>query len=333
MQENRRTHDRGLLRWAAVLVAFGMAMAFGGLPAGAQNYPTKPIVLIVPFSPGGGADIAARVIANFVQPHLGQAIVVENKPGASGQVGWSALAKAPTDGYTLGLVSSPSILLVKALRDNVPFQMSDFTYIANIQLDPAVIVVPADSPFKAMNDLVEYAKKNPGKVNLGGDGPQSNYHLQAVVIEKQLGIKTNFVSYSGSGPVIPALLGRQLDAGIPSVSSAAPQIEAKRLRALALVDRDRFASLPDIPLIKEATGVDISPIGASMRGIIAPKGVSAEKIRVLEDAFGKLMKDPKFLGKAKEIGVPLKYLNAKQFSEALLQDEKELADYIHLLKK
>lgn len=333
MMESNKKHNIDFLRWAITLMIIGTVMAFLVSPAFAQNYPAKPIVLIVPFSPGGGADVAARVIANYVQPHLGQAIVVENKPGASGQIGWAALAKAQPDGYTLGLVSSPSILLVKMLRENVPFQMSDFTYIANIQLDPAVIVVSPDSPFKTMNDLVEYAKKNPGKLNLGGDGPQSNYHLQTVVIEKQLGIKVNFISYSGSGPVIPALLGKQIDAGIPSVSSAAPQIEAKRLRALALVDTEKFASLPDIPLIKEATGASISPIGASMRGVIAPKGVSADKIKVLEDAFGKLMKDPKFLDKAKEMGVPLKYLNAKQFSEALLQDEKELAGYIHLLKK
>jgi tripartite-type tricarboxylate transporter receptor subunit TctC len=333
MMENKKKRNTGFLRWVIALMVIGTVMAFLVSPASAQNYPTKPIVLIVPFSPGGGSDIAARLIAHFVQPHLGQAIVVENKPGAAGQVGWSAVAKAQPDGYTLGYVSSPSILLIKGLRENVPFQMSDFIYIANIQLDPAVIVVPPDSPFKTMNDLVEYAKKNPGKLNLGGDGPQSNYHLQAVVIEKQLGIKMNFVSYSGSGPVIPALLGKQLDAGIPGISSAVPQIEAKGLRALALIDTEKFALLPGIPLIKAATGVDVSPIGASMRGIIVPKGVSADKVKVLEGAFAKLMKDPKFIAKANEMGVPLKYMNAKQFSEALLSDEKELANYINLLKK
>jgi tripartite-type tricarboxylate transporter receptor subunit TctC len=314
-------------------MVIGTVMALFVSPALAQNYPTKPITMIVPFAPGGGSDIAARVIASYVQPFLGQSLVVENKPGAAGQIGWSLLAKAQPDGYTIGFVSSPSILLVKMLRENVPFQMSDFIHIANIQLDPAVIVVHPDSPFKTMKDLVEFAKKNPGKLNLGGDGPQSNYHLQAVVIDKQLGIKTNFVSYGGSGPVIPAVLGKQLDAGIPSVSSAAPQLEAKRLRALALIDTEKFALLPGIPLIKAATGVDVSPIGASMRGISVPKGVSEDKVKVLEVAFAKLMKDPNFIAKANEMGVPLKYMNAKQFSEALLSDEKELANYINLLKK
>lgn len=325
--------SRSIFNLSTALTIVGVVMFFFLSPALADKYPSKPIVLIVPYSPGGGTDIAARVIAKFVEPYLGQPIVVENKAGAGGQVGWSAFAKAKPDGYTIGFVNSPAILLVKALRDNVPFKISDFVPIANIQLDPGVIVVHPDSPLKTMNDFIEYAKKNPGKLNLGGDGPQSNYHLQAVVMEKQLGIKTNFVSYSGSGPTVTAILGKQLDAAISSISSAAQHIEAKRLHALALIDRDKFASLPSIPLIKEAIGVDISPIGASMRGIAVPKGVSEDKIKVLEEAFAKLMKDPKFLEKTKEMGVPLKYMNGKQFSEALDRDEKELVDYVNLLKK
>lgn len=333
MQENRIKHDRGLLRWVIALMVIGTVMALFVSPALGQNYPTKPISMIVPFAPGGGTGIAARVIANYVQPYLGQSIVVVNKPGAAGQIGWSALAKAQPDGYTIGFVNSPAILLVKMLRENVPFQMSDFIHIASIQLDPAVIVVHPDSPFKTMKDLVEFAKKNPGKLNLGGDGPQGNYHLQAVVVEKQLGFKANFVSYNGSGPALTAILGQQVDAAIPGISSATPHLEAKRLRALALVDTEKFALLPDIPLIKAATGVDVSPIGASMRGISVPKGVSEDKIKVLEDAFAKLMKDPKFIEKAMEMGIPLKYMNSKQFSEALLRDEKELAGYVNIFKE
>jgi tripartite-type tricarboxylate transporter receptor subunit TctC len=326
-------HNFGILRCAAALTIIGTLIIFIASPVHAEKYPSKPIVLIVPYSPGGGTDVAARVIAKFVEPYLGQSIVVENKPGAGGQVGWSAFAKAKPDGYTIGFVNSPAILLVKALREDVPFKITDFVPIANIQLDPAVIVVHPDSPFKTMKDFIDYAKKNPGKLNLGGDGPQSNYHLQAVVMEKQLGIKTNFVSYAGSGPTVTAVLGNQLDAAIPSISSAAQHIEAKRMRALALIDSQRFASLPDIPLIKEAVGVEVSPIGASMRGIAVPKGVSEDKIKVLEEAFAKLMKDPKFLEKAHEMGVPLKYMNGKQFTEALDRDDKELVDYVGLLKK
>lgn len=333
MMENKKKRNTGFLRWAIALMVIATVIAFMVSPASAQNYPTKPISMIIPFSPGGGADITARVIANYVQPYLGQAIVVENKPGAAGQIGWSALAKARPDGYTIGLINSPAILLVRMLREDVSFQMSDFRYIANIQIDPAVIVVHPDSPFKTMKDLVEFAKKNPGKLNIGGDGPQGNYHLQAVVIDEQLGFKMHFVSYSGSGPACTAILGQQVDAAILSMSTATPHVEGKRLRALALVDTEKFPLLPDIPLIKAATGVDVSTIGASTRGIGVPKGVSEDKIKVLEGAFAKLMKDQKFIDKARALGLILKYMNGKQFSEALLRDEKELAAYINLLKK
>ena len=333
MTARRKKDNFSILKLAATLTIIGALMIISVSPVLAEKYPSKPIVLIVPYSPGGGTDVAARVIAKYVEPYLGQSIVVENKAGAGGQVGWSALAKAKPDGYTIGFVNSPSILLIKALREDVPFKVTDFVPIANIQIDPGVIVVHPDSPFKTMNDFIEFAKKNPGKLNLGGDGPQSNYHLQAVVMEKQLGIKTNFVSYSGSGPAVTAILGNQLDAAIISISSAAQHIEAKRMRALALTDREKFASLPSIPLIKEAVGVDVSPIGASMRGIAVPKGVPEDKIKVLEEAFVKLMKDPKFLEKGNEMGVPLRYMNGKQFTEALDRDDKELADYVGLLKK
>jgi tripartite-type tricarboxylate transporter receptor subunit TctC len=334
MMENKKKRNTDFSRFAVALLIVIAVTALMASPASAQNYPTKSISMIVPFSPGGGADIAARVISNYVQPYLGgQAIVVENKPGAAGQIGWSALAKARSDGYTIGLINSPAILLVRALHQDVSFQMSDFVYIANIQIDPAVIVVHPASPLKTMKDLVEFAKKNPGKLNVGGDGPLGNYHLQAVVVDKQLGIKTNFISYSGSGPACTAILGQQVDAAILSMSTATPHVEGKRLRALALVDTDKFPLLPDIPLIKEATGVDVSPIGASIRGIGVPKGVSDDKIKVLEDAFAKLLKDPKFIDKARELGIILKYMNGKQFSEALFHDEKELTGYTNLFKK
>jgi tripartite-type tricarboxylate transporter receptor subunit TctC len=162
-----------------LLVAGLLGIAWlAAAPALAAGYPEKPPVFIVAYAPGGGSDVAARIIAKFVEPHLGQSIAVENKPGAGGQIGFTALAKARPDGYTIGLLNVPSILLIKALRPEATYQMADFTPVANIQLDPVVVAVKPDSPFKTMQDLVAYAKQNPGKLNLSGDGPQTNNHLQ-----------------------------------------------------------------------------------------------------------------------------------------------------------
>jgi tripartite-type tricarboxylate transporter receptor subunit TctC len=302
-------------------------------PAGAAGYPEKPISMIVAFAPGGGTDVAARVIAEYVKPHLGQSIAVENKPGAGGQIGFTALAKSRPDGYTIGFLNVPSIFLIKFLRPDATYKISDFAPIANIQLDPVLLAVKPDSPFKSMKDLVEYAKKNPGKLNVAGDGPQTNNHLQAVIMEKQLGIKINFVSYNGSGPAITSLLGGQVDAGVPSLSPAVPHIEAGRMRALSLFDDERFPGLASVPTAKEASGVAIPSTGASMRGVAAPAGVPADRIKALEDAFAKLVKDPKFIAKAKEMGVPIKHMDSKKFQEFLASAEKDLAPYADLLKK
>jgi len=289
--------------------------------------------MIVAFAPGGGTDVAARVIAEYVKSHLGQSIAVENKPGAGGQIGFTALAKARPDGYTIGFLNVPSILLIKMLRPEATYKMEDFTPIANIQLDPVMLTVKPDSPFKTMKEFVDYAKQNPGKLNVAGDGPQTNNHLQAVIMEKGLAIKVNFVSYNGSGPAITALLGGQVDAAVPSLSPAVPHVEAGRMRALALFDTERFPGLSSVPTIQEATGVAVPSIGASMRGIAVPKGVPEERVKVLEEAFAKLVKDPKFIAKAKEMAVPIKYLDSKQFQGFLTSAEKELAGYADLLKK
>ena len=143
----------------ALFLAAIMLFAFS--PAYAETYPSKPVVAVVPFSPGGGNDIVVRLVGKYITPALGQALVVENKPGAGGQIGWTAVAKARADGYTTCATSHPSMALVKALRKNVPFNMDDFTYVCNFQVDPLIWVVNKDSQFKDANAVVEYAKQNP----------------------------------------------------------------------------------------------------------------------------------------------------------------------------
>lgn len=147
---------------AIVFTVFGMT-----LPALAASYPSKAVVAIVPFGPGGGNDILIRLIAKYISPELnGQALVVENKPGAGGQIGWTNLAKARADGYTIGATSLPSMILVKSLRKNVPFEMDDFQYICNFQVDPIIWAVNKDSNFKTAKDVVDFARKNPKKLML-----------------------------------------------------------------------------------------------------------------------------------------------------------------------
>ncbi len=310
-----------------------LVASLAALPAiAAEDFPKKPVAMIVAYSPGGGTDTAARVLAKFVGPHLGQRLIVQNKPGAGGQIGFSNLARAKNTGYKIGFINVPSIFMVKMLRENVPYEMSDFEPIANIQLDPVVLAVNADSPLKTFADFLAAAKKDPGKFNIAGDGPQSNNQLQVVVAEDKLGIDINFVPFSGSGPAISAVLGNQVDAAVPSASSATNHVKNGRLRVLAVFADQRYSYLPDVPTIKEASGIDVPGIGASMRGIAIPKGVSAERKAHLEKAFAEVMVDPKFIAHAKKMGMPLNYMTAKEFSAYLIEAEQAVKQYIHLLK-
>lgn len=311
--------------------ALGLVTLTGMSPALAE-YPEKPITLIVAYSPGGGTDTAARTVAKFVEKHLGQRLVVENKAGAGGQIGFSALAKANTDGYEIGFINVPSIQLVKQLRENVPYEMSDFTPIANIQLDPVVVAVNPDSPYNTLADLLDAAKADPGALNIGADGPQSNNQLQLIVAEDALQTDFNFIAFDGSGPAIKATMGGELAASLPSASSAGSHVDAGRLRILGVFADERSPLFPDVPTVSEAAGMTVPSVGASLRGIAAPKGISDEHKARLEKAFADVMTDPEFLEHAKTAGLPLKYMDAAAFEAYLQEADAALGKYVDLMK-
>ena len=314
-------------------LALGLSsIALAASPAAAQDYPDKPVSMIVAYSPGGGTDTAARTLAKFVEPYLGQRLVVENKPGAGGQIGFTALANAEPDGYRIGFINVPSIFLVKMLRENVPFEMSDFVPLASIQSDPAVIAVEADSPYQTLDDLLAAAREQPGKLNIGADGPQSNNQLQLVVAEDVLDVDFNFVPFDGSGPAIKATLGGELAASLPSASSAVSQVESGRLRILGVFANKAYPAFPDAPTVSDATGETIPSIGASIRGVAAPAGIPDDRRAVLEKAFADVMQDEAFNAQAEASGVPLEYLSADEFAAYLKDAEAQVAKYADLMK-
>ena len=253
-----------------VIAAAVIGIAFSALPTSAADFPSKPVLAVVPFSPGGGNDIVIRLVAKYITPALGQALVVENKPGAGGQIGWTALAKARPDGYTIGATSQPSMVLVKALRGNVPFELGDFKYICNFQIDPLIWAVNKGSKFKSAADVVDFAKKNPGKLNVAGDGPQSNVQLQHLINEKALGMKSNFVPYSGSGPALTALMGDQVDIALTTMSAAASHVESGRIVPLVMFYDEKIEGA-DVRSSKEVFGKAIPSAGTAMRGVASPR--------------------------------------------------------------
>ncbi len=309
-------------------VAVGLFSTFTlATSSSAQSYPQKPISVIVPFSPGGGNDILLRLVAKHIKPILGQSLTVENRPGAGGQIGWTTLSKARTDGYTIGATSLPSMILVKSLRENVPFSLDDFTYICNFQVDPIVWVVKKDGKFADAKAVIDFAKANPKKLNVAGDGPQSNIQLQHLVATKMLDVQTNFVSYSGSGPSITALLGDKVDLAVSTLSAALSHIEGGRIVPIVLFYDKQLATIASTPTAQEAFGMDIPSIGMALRGVAAPKGVSAENIAVLEQAFAKLATSEEFLKQAEGLGLSINFMGTEESTKLVEKTSSLVEEY------
>lgn len=259
-------------------------------------------------------------------------MVVENHPGAGGQVGFTRLARADADGYTIGLLSSPSLFMIEMLRDGVAYTLDDFQAVANIQSDPILLAVNADSEHDDLASLNAEISANPGYVNLGGDGPQSNVHLQAAAFESVLDLDTNFISYSGSGPTATALLGNEVDAALLTTSSAMQFIEAGRIRPLAIFDTERHPALPDLPTVAEATDTEIPSVGTAVRGVAGPVGIPEERLAHLESAFEQLLQDETFQEAAANLGIVPHYLDSDDFTEMLKASRDATAQYIDLMK-
>lgn len=305
--------------WNARAAAFALiALTLAALAPGAafgQDYPKKPITAIVAFGAGGGTDLAARVILKFAEKYLPGTFVVENKPGAGGAIGFTAIAQAPKDGYTIGMINPPSVLFNPIqLGDKVKYKLEDFALIANFVSDPGAIMVPYNSQFKTLKDVVAYAKANPDKLRVGYGGPGTQEALTLRKWEQSNALKILKVPFTGTGPNLTALLGGNTEVMFANASEIMPQVESKQIRVLAVGTEKRFDWMPDVPTYKEA-GFDASQV--AMRGLAAPKGIDPAILKKLSDAMVKTFNDPEFKVKAKELSLPLDYLGPEDFLKTL----------------
>ncbi len=296
----------------------------------AAEYPTKPITMIVAYGAGGGSDLAARTVAKFMEKYLGQAVVVENRSGAGGQIGFTALAKAKPDGYTIGMLNVPTLNILANLRPNPTFKTEQLQPIGNAILDPVVFAVGAKSQFKTMKEFIDFAKANPEKVILGVDGPQTSSQLQAVIMDEALDIKVKYVFYAGAAPALTAAIGGHTFGTTPGASEAQQYVENGQLRVLTVFADQRFPGLPDVPTFKEVTGVDIDFV-PSNRGFGMPVGVPDNIKMKLEETLKKVVADPEFLAKAKELGLPIFFESAEVFAKKIKQSEDAIIKYKDIL--
>ena len=248
-------------------ILIGLAVAVAAPAARAQEYPTKPIRIIVSYAPGGGTDVIARVLARKLNEAWGQAVIVENRPGAGGNIGTEAVAKAAPDGYTLSLVPS-SHAIAPLFYAKLPFDVfKDFTFITLVASGPNIVVVNPSVPVKSIAELVSLAKEKPGELAFASAGVGSSTHLAGEYFNGVAGIKALHVPYKGSSQAEADVISGRVSYMVDSIPSALPKVQAGQVRALATTGKRRFAALPNVPTVLEA-GIPYE--STSWWGVIGP---------------------------------------------------------------
>lgn len=290
---NERTYSMGRRR--AVLGGMAvLALAPRGHAQQDGGYPTRPIRLIVPVSPGGPADQAARALSERLRVELGQPIVVENRPGASGTLGTAQALQAPADGYTL-LLSLPSAqITAPLLMERPPFDgVKDFTAIGRFARFTALLLVNESVPARNFSSFVEYVKQRPGKLNYGSTGVGSNPHLVTELLKMRTGMRIVHIPYKGGAPALQALVGGEVQVLFGEISTALPWIRSGRVRPLVVVSEKRSTLLPDVPTLTEA-GVADAPTDSWM-GLAGPPGLPVAVVKRLHQALVKAVQHPEML--------------------------------------
>jgi len=315
----------------AALVALALISV---APAWAQDaYPNRPVTLVVPFPPGGIADITARPLAAAMEKILKQAVTVSNKAGAAGAVGMAAVAKAKPDGYTLlvALVSVSIIPEVDKLFDRPPaYTRDELVGIARLNADPPMLVVNAEYPWKTLKDLVNDPQAKTGELIYSSSGLYGASHVPMEMLMQAAGIKMRHLPTTGGAPAMTAVLGKHAAMWASPPAVAAPHLQTGKVRALAHFGDKRLADFPDVPTVKEL-GYDIEYY--LWTGLFAPKGIPGDALKVIRAAVAKAVEDPEFKSAMAKAKMPIAYQDSDEFKTWWDRDARMLADVVKKIGK
>jgi tripartite-type tricarboxylate transporter receptor subunit TctC len=294
---------------------------FAGVSPGiqAQSYPARPVRLIVPFSPGGAADVPGRIFADRLSASLGQQVVIENRPGAGSTIGAEAAAKAAPDGYTLFMISNTHFVSAALYKKLSYDSLNDYTPITQITSAPNVLIVHPSMPAKSVKELVALAKTRPGEINYASSGNGSTQHLTGALFCKMAGINMTHIPYRGSGPVTADLLAGQVQVGFPGIAGMLPHIKSGKLRALGVTSAKRSPELPDVPTIAEA-GVKGYEMVAWF-GIAAPKGLPRDIQTRLHGDLLKVLKSTDMQKSMRNVGQEVTFQDKPEQFYAFMKAE------------
>jgi len=303
-------------------------------PASSQEtYPSRPITLVVPFPPGGVADIVARPTGEALSQYLGVPVVIENKPGAGGGIGMGYVAKAKPDGYTLLLALSSISILPEAdkVTGRVPlYQLGQFAPIARFTADPTVLAVRADSPWKTLQEFVADARKRPGAISYGSSGNYGTMHMPMEMFAGSASLKLLHVPYTGAGPAVVALLGGNIDAIASGPSTVIQHVKAGKLRVLASWGDQRLLSLPEVPTLTES---GFGAVFFQWTALFAPAGTPESAIAKLRDAARAAATDRKFVAAMATVETPIQYLDAPELQRFWDLDAQKLGEAVRRVGK
>ncbi len=311
--------------FSALVVVLAIAAA---IPLQAADFPTKEVQIIIPWAAGGATDLIFRALAATTGKYLGQAVVVMNRPGGGGAVGYTEGAQARADGYILTSAVTPLTILPHQVK--TAFTYKNFEPVINVVSDPSMFLIRADAPWKSLKEFLDYAKKNPNMITVGNSGAGGGVHLVALAFERAAGVKFNHIPFSGGGPSVTALLGGHINAVSVSPPEGITQVQAGKLKIIALFSEKRLELFPNVPTVKEQ-GIDFTM--GMWRGLAAPKGTPPDVIKKLHEAFKKGMDDPVFRKNAKDMSVELNYLGPEAFGKLMAHDDEFYGRLVSEIKK
>lgn len=296
----------------------------------AAKYPEKPVNMIIAFTAGGSSDVQARIMQKYWNKYVDQPWVFVYKAGAGGAIGFSEIAKSKPDGYTIGGVNVPHIVL-QPIGQGAQYKPEDFAYIAQVVTDPQVLVVKKGSKFKSAKDVVEFAKANPEKLKVGITGTYTGNHIALLDFQDKAGIKVAQIVYKGAADLNAALLGGELDVMMGNYNDVMRSLD--QMTILGIATADKYKALPDVPTLKEQ-GYDV--VADIRRGFVAPKGVSEDQLNFLRETFKKIANDPDYIKDMEKAGQPHDYLNGPEFEKYVMDQQAEAQTILgkfNLLKK
>lgn len=305
---------------------FALALLFACLGAGAQTFPDRPIRLVVPFAAGGGNDLLARIISQELHKKWGQPVVVENKPGAGGNIGADLVAKSAPDGYTL-LLGNNTLAIAPFISRAMPFDVQkDLAPVAMLTSTPFLVVVNPALPVKSIAELIEYARANPDRLSYATPGVGTPHHLATELFKITTGTSMTHVAYRGSAPALTDLIGGQVQVMWATINAATPQVNLGKLRALAVAEPQRLAAIKDVPTVAETLpGYEVS----AWYAVFVRSGTPESIVKQLADELQRIYKDPQVIERLAPLGYEPATAGPEYLAAALANDLKKWEKVVH----